>query len=56
MGGDFRFSKDELQSTYMWELQWDVVPYYNSPEYFCRLRMNEAYQQLVDVNFNLYQL
>jgi hypothetical protein len=29
-----------------------LFPNYNSPEYFCRLRMNEAYQQLADVKLN----
>jgi hypothetical protein len=29
-----------------------LFPNYNNPEYFCRLGMNEAYQQLVDVKLN----
>jgi hypothetical protein len=29
-----------------------LFPNYNSLEYFCRLGMNEAYQQLVDVKLN----
>jgi hypothetical protein len=29
-----------------------LFPDYNSLEYFCRLRMNEAYQQLANMKLN----